>query len=315
MSKKETIKQENKTNEVGKGKRFFLNKLFHKHNTLEAEPEKGDIIEKKNNNIMDYYFNIFPKKKSTFNVVLNNDALIKSLVYYSVAQFKENREVMGWLLGHKKDKTIVVCNTLVGECYSSSAYTETDPRNTIQVAKQAKKEGLEIVGQWHCHPGMSTHPSHTDVESMRTLDKFGVKNPISLIVNDENFYIGVYEFNDLIPINFTIPSKSDNKTELNITPFINREMYNYNNYELPQDDTFNNIPDIYDNNNLIKEVLMGLVEVCIDLVGYCITGVYQLIKISLIGIYNLFDKGYDKIENLFDGEDNGKQEIQQTIKN
>ena len=39
---------------------------------------------------------------------------------------------------------------------------EVDPAHHLAVWKQAEREGLEVVGAWHSHPGHPAVPSETD---------------------------------------------------------------------------------------------------------------------------------------------------------
>lgn len=189
-------------------------------NTVHAIKERKPII----TNFIDYYYEHTPFRKSKYVIMLSHKAYTKSLIYYGVAQYRTDKEVMGWLVGTRNGTQINVVDAYIGECYSESAYTEIDPTTTIKVKKQAKKEGLEIVGQWHCHPRMATFPSPTDIDSMITLDRFGIHNPVTMIVNDNEFYIGVLEGTHLYDAPFYIPAKTDKRTGLDLQPFINHDL-------------------------------------------------------------------------------------------
>jgi proteasome lid subunit RPN8/RPN11 len=159
-------------------------------------------------------------------LILHQNALNKAVIYYAVTQKTQgSMEIMGWLAGKITDKRIEVHDAYIGNCNSTGTYTELDVKETIKLKKHAKKHGLVLLGQWHCHPGFSTSPSGTDSDSLNTMQRFGIKNPISLIVNDRDFWIGTIENEHTRRVEFVIPPKFDNKINLHLG-FINGE-YSY----------------------------------------------------------------------------------------
>lgn len=74
-------------------------------------------------------------------------------------------EICGLLLGrqtngHVKVERVVQARNLNHE-RAHDRY-ELDPQDFMATDKQARAEGLEIVGVWHSHPNHSAHPSETD---------------------------------------------------------------------------------------------------------------------------------------------------------
>lgn len=175
------------------------------------------------------------------NAVLNNDVLVKSLVYYATTQkIQGTMEIMGWLAGRINGNTIEIVDCYVGNCNSSTYFTELDPLETVKMKNLAKQNGLVLVGQWHCHPGISTNPSSEDHDTLNTLKKFGIQNPAMLIVNDKDFWLGTIDSrNKLRQLEFIIPAKSNNTDlDLNIA-YINGEyqepQFHYDNTKINND--------------------------------------------------------------------------------
>jgi proteasome lid subunit RPN8/RPN11 len=159
-------------------------------------------------------------------VVLYHNALNKAIIYYAVTQkVQGDVEIMGWLAGRVNENSIEIVDAYIGNCMSSIGHTELDATETIRLKKQAKKEGLVLLGQWHSHPSFSTHPSSTDADALNTMKMFGIKHPISLIVNSTDFWLGTIYKNHTRKVKFIIPSKRSNKIGLKLD-FINGE-YTY----------------------------------------------------------------------------------------
>lgn len=88
------------------------------------------------------------------NVILHQDAIMKAYCYFAVTQKVQGRkEIMGWLAGKVDKNKIEIVDTYIGDCNSSSAYTELDPKETVKMMNIAKERGLQLIGQWHCLPG------------------------------------------------------------------------------------------------------------------------------------------------------------------
>ena len=150
-------------------------------------------------------------------VILNQNALTKALVYYATVQKTIGSvEVMGWLAGTKENGKIDIVNAYIGNCESSSAYTELDPTETIKMRDKAQSEGLVLVGQWHCHPGFSTSPSGIDDDFMSNIEKFGMKDSVQLIVNSKDFNLSIWSNGKRRKVDFIIPPKVDTKIGLNL---------------------------------------------------------------------------------------------------
>ncbi len=174
------------------------------------------------------------------NVILHQDAIMKAYCYYAITQKVQGRkEIMGWLAGKINKDKIEIVDAYVGDCKSSSVYTNLDPRHTVRMMNMAKENGLQLVGQWHCHPGMSVHPSPEDTDTMRTLKAFGMKKPIMIIVNSNKFWLGTINNNFMQKVDFVIPAKTDNEFSINLG-YINGEhtpsYLNYNENILPYAD-------------------------------------------------------------------------------
>ena len=159
-------------------------------------------------------------------VILSQNALLKAIIYYGVIiKTQGNMEIMGWLVGKQKNGIIEIVDSYIGNCKSTSSYTELDPLETIRLNKLAKKRGLIIVGQWHTHPGFATSPSYIDDDFMRNLEKFGVKTPVQLIVNNDDFNLSMMVKGKRKKVDFIIPPKIDTKMDINLG-YINGE-YDY----------------------------------------------------------------------------------------
>jgi len=182
---------------------------------------------------------------NTLKIVMEQNVMIKSLTYYSIIQLRYgSMEVMGWLYGKRIDNMFYITDVNIGNCESSSGYTELDPMETVKANKEAKERGLELIGQWHCHPSFDTTPSSIDNNTLKRLRKFGIKVPIMLIVNSDNFWLGSIDKLGLCrKIPFVINSKNDNKVGLRldnlkldyraepeISPFVDMDFF-YDNKE------------------------------------------------------------------------------------
>ena len=168
------------------------------------------------------------------NVILHQDAIMKAYCYYAITQKTQgNKEIMGWLAGKIDKNKIEIVDAYVGDCTSSSGYTELDPRETVKMMNMARERGLQLVGQWHTHPGMSVHPSFEDKDTMQTLSKTGIEKPIMIIVNSDEFWLGTIQNNFMKKVDFVIPPKTDNKFSINLG-YINGE-YTYPIYDTVND--------------------------------------------------------------------------------
>ena len=157
------------------------------------------------------------------SVILNFDALVKAFVYYAVTQKTQgNKEIMGWLAGKREGNSVEIVDAYVGNCRSSSAYTQLDAEETVRMKKLARERGLVLCGQYHSHPGMSTEPSGEDTDTMKTLEKWGMEKPIMLIVNSTDFYLGTIINGSMKKVNFVMPPKTDNNLDINLG-YINGE--------------------------------------------------------------------------------------------
>ncbi len=167
----------------------------------------------------------------TSNVILHQDAIYKAYCYYAITQkVQGNKEIMGWLAGKINKNKIEIVDAYVGDCNSSAGYTELDPRETVKMMNMARERGLQLVGQWHCHIGIGVHPSPEDKDTMQTLIAFGMKKPIMIIVNSDEFWLGTIQNNFMKKVDFVIPAKTDNKFSINLG-YINGE-YNYPPYNI-----------------------------------------------------------------------------------
>ena len=156
-------------------------------------------------------------------VILNFDALVKATTYYGVTiKTQGSKEIMGWLVGNREGKNIEVVDAWIGDCKSSSTYTQLDAAETVRMKKLARAKGLSLVGQWHIHPNMSTNPSSEDKNTMVTLEKWGMKNPIMMIVNSNNFWFGTIEKGHMKRVDFIVPPKTDNNLDITLG-YINGE--------------------------------------------------------------------------------------------
>lgn len=150
-------------------------------------------------------------------VILHQNALTKALIYYSVTQKTQgDKEIMGWLAGKKDNGNIEIVDAYIGNCNSSTCFIEMELGETTKMKKMAKERGLELVGNWHSHPGMSTSPSAEDDDYMRNIEKFGMKSPVQLIVNSDNFSLTVMNNLKRRKVDFIIPPKIDNHIGLNL---------------------------------------------------------------------------------------------------
>jgi proteasome lid subunit RPN8/RPN11 len=76
-------------------------------------------------------------------------------------------EVVGLLIGFKKDEKIHILDVVIGENLDKSPVKFTlDPHAIIEAHKIAEMCGLEVVGLIHSHTG-STIPSNLDLEGMK----------------------------------------------------------------------------------------------------------------------------------------------------
>ena len=158
-------------------------------------------------------------------VILHNDAILKAVIYSAVVKKTQgNIEIMGWLIGTQKDDTINIIDAYVGDCRSNSGYTELDVLETIRIKKAAKERGMIIVGQWHFHPSFSTTPSGIDDDFMFNIERMGIKTPVQLIVNMEDFSLTIMENGIRRKADFMIPPKTDNKLDIKLD-FINGEYH------------------------------------------------------------------------------------------
>jgi proteasome lid subunit RPN8/RPN11 len=160
------------------------------------------------------------------HIVLTQNALMKAVIYCAVTlKTQGHTEIMGFLAGKYEEGKIIIVDSYIGDCKSSAAYTELDPLETIKMVKKAKSEGLKIVGQWHFHPGMSTTPSPTDHDFMYNLERMGVKTPVQLICNMDDFNLSIMENGARRKAEFYIPPKLDNDLRINLG-YINGEHEN-----------------------------------------------------------------------------------------
>jgi proteasome lid subunit RPN8/RPN11 len=156
-------------------------------------------------------------------VVLGQNALIKATVYCAVTKKTHgNKEIMGWLAGKYDRDTIEIVDAYIGNCKSSTGYTELDPLETIKMNKMAKERGLKLVGQWHFHPCFSSCPSGIDDDFMRNIEKFGIKTPVQLIINLDDFSLTMMEKGHRKKVEFIVPPKIDNHLNINLG-YINGE--------------------------------------------------------------------------------------------
>lgn len=156
-------------------------------------------------------------------IILHQNAFLKAMIYYAVTiKTQGDIEIMGWLAGKRKGKQIEIIDAYIGDCNSSCAYTEMDPIETIKAKNKAKEKGLSLVGQWHSHPGMSTSPSGVDNDFMNTIERFGMKEPVQLIVNSSEFSLTMFKNGKRKKVEFIIPPKTDNNIDINLG-YINGE--------------------------------------------------------------------------------------------
>lgn len=151
-----------------------------------------------------------PRADHQTTVVLFPEALLKATVYCAITRKLQGRlEIMGLLVGRRHEKSIEVVDAYVGDCQSTSVYTELDPLATIKMRSRAQKAGLVIVGQWHYHPDMATNPSSIDDEFLRTFERMGVPTPVQLISNLKDFNLSIMEGGVRRKAVFVIPEKHD----------------------------------------------------------------------------------------------------------
>ena len=156
-------------------------------------------------------------------VILHQNALMKAVIYSGITLKTQGyKEIMGWLAGKRANGTIEIVDAYIGDCKSSSGYTEMNPLETIKLKKMAKERGLELVGQFHLHPAFSTTPSGIDDDFMRNIEKFGIKTPVQLIVNMTDFNLSIMEKGKRKKADFIIPPKTDNGLHINLG-YINGE--------------------------------------------------------------------------------------------
>lgn len=197
-------------------------------------------------------------------VILQQKALIKATTYCGITKRTQgNIEIMGWLAGkYNKNGSIEVVDAYVGDCKSASAYTELNPLETIKLSKLAKENGLKLIGQWHFHPGMSTYPSGVDDDFMENLEKFGVKNPVQLILNMTDFNLSIMKKGKRKTAEFIIPPKTDCNLDINLG-YVNKkkETFFSNDYDTDnfEESTFDEFELADEFGKFIGEITGGIV--------------------------------------------------------
>ena len=223
-----------------------------KLNLKEIKAQEPDTIKKKKNffsQLQDRYKHPLKRMEilageynTKYHIILSQNALIKSISYSAINMSKHgSKEIMGYLAGKHYDDKIEIVDAYIGNCKSSGAYTEIDCMEKIRLIKLAHKRGLVIVGQWHLHPNMGVHPSGTDDEFMINLERMGMKSPVQLITNLQEFSLTIMENERRKKAEFIIPPKTDNKLDLEfgtinddyVAPLFNNTYYQNDVYDEP----------------------------------------------------------------------------------
>ena len=235
-----------------------------------------------------------PKHKSIdkpkdCQLILHQNALTKALVYYlTTQQIHGDMEIMGWLMGKRHNDYIEIIDIHVGNCESTSMYTELDGLETIKAKKIAQKKGLDLLGNWHCHTFISSSPSMVDLSAMETLAKFGLKNPLMLIVTKKDFWLGTLYKGIMRKVKFEIPRKTDCELNLDDLTFVENQLKPFM------------IDDV-----MVKNDSPGIIGDCIDAYGEFLNDIrftYDYLKYH--------------IKKLVNGREiNGKEKILETNQN
>lgn len=77
-------------------------------------------------------------------------------------------EVCGLLIGRETDQGLLVERVTQTRNLATNRLTDRyllDPEGFLAADEAARRDGLEIVGVWHTHPGHPARPSRTDLEA------------------------------------------------------------------------------------------------------------------------------------------------------
>lgn len=181
-------------------------------------------------------------------VILKQKALIKSLIYFSIAARETcGAEMMAVLVGKKDKEKIYIEDAWVADCMSSSVSTEIDVLELIKMNKKAKEKGMEICGWSHSHPGFGSHPSYIDTATNQAWEKF-IKDPIMLVCSFDDFFICTTEKGHIKKVDFIIPPSNDTHMDLDMGYINYKKIFSGNIAGLPpglrpDGDEFDIFPD------------------------------------------------------------------------
>lgn len=160
--------------------------------------------------------------------MLKLKCLVKSLTYASIVKIQhDNRESIGILLGKKHNGQTVVEDVFVDTFLAEWGHTKADAPGFARIMKKCmeirkKYPSKQILGWMHSHPGMSTSPSPQDLETNLIWEKYMKKDgiqPIMMIVNDKEFWIGTTVDGKETPLYCVIMPDASRKIDLNLEAF------------------------------------------------------------------------------------------------
>ncbi len=150
-------------------------------------------------------------------VVIDPVAMIRAMSMATVVSSKtDGKEMMGFIIGKRildergKIKQLIIEDVIFTGCMSEHSATEMDAIQMKNANKQARLRGLKTLGWVHSHPGFSVSPSGVDTTTNKSWESFMV-DPLMLIVNERDFYVGTTRRGWAKSLSFVIREKRDTK--------------------------------------------------------------------------------------------------------
>lgn len=157
---------------------------------------------------VEHYVSVKPVSKN-LRVVIDPAVLIKGYAMMALVNHRTGgKEMMGFIIGTSENNVIIAEDVIFTGCQSEYASTEMNAAQMLTASKEAKERGFKTLGWIHSHPSFPTTPSSTDTTTCYSWEDF-IKNPLMIIINGTDFYVGTTRKGHERELPFTIRAKTD----------------------------------------------------------------------------------------------------------